>query len=599
MDERLDSWKEIAAYLKRDVSTVQRWEVREHMPVHRHLHDKLGSVYAFRSELDQWRAARAERASDHPLAGARFVRLTDFEGTEQAAAISRDGKFVAFLSDRDGPVDVWLTEAGSGHFSNLTHGSLGELVNPDVRTIGFSPDGKLVTIWVRRLNGSQAPLIDTLAIPIGGGEPALYLKGAAEFAWSNDATRVVYHTIDAGDPMFVNDRAIFTGPEGVHSHFPVWSPDDAFIYFVYGKVPDDMDIWRVPSAGGRPERLTSHKSRVTHPVFVDRETLLYLSTDADGGGPWLYALDLKQRKPRRVSFGVERYTSLAATADGKRFVVTVADTNRTLWRVPIESRAVDESAAARIAAPTNGGRAPRTAAGYLLYVSWSGDGDTLWKLQDGSAAQLWSASHARMIGGAAIATDGKRIAFVTEEYGQRRLCVMNDDGSGLEQLPQPVDPAGTPAWAPDGQSIAVAATINGREALVRVSADGRTIQPLVRSFAADPVWPADGASIMYSGPEIGTTFRIQSVNGADPGITLSRGARRIACLPGQRALVVLRGDMHRQNFALIDLETGRERALTNFAGHFMIADFDISRDGREIVFEREQNNSHLVMIERP
>ena len=40
--DRLDSWKEIAAYLKRDVTTVQRWEKREGMPVHRHLHDRMG-----------------------------------------------------------------------------------------------------------------------------------------------------------------------------------------------------------------------------------------------------------------------------------------------------------------------------------------------------------------------------------------------------------------------------------------------------------------------------------------------------------------------------------------------------------------------------
>src|SRR5215472_15046072 len=46
--DRLDSWKEIAAYLNRDVTTVQRWERREGMPVHRHLHDKVGSVYASR-----------------------------------------------------------------------------------------------------------------------------------------------------------------------------------------------------------------------------------------------------------------------------------------------------------------------------------------------------------------------------------------------------------------------------------------------------------------------------------------------------------------------------------------------------------------------
>ena len=44
---RLDSWKEIAAYLNRHVTTVRRWEKHEGLPVHRHLHDKLGSVYAF------------------------------------------------------------------------------------------------------------------------------------------------------------------------------------------------------------------------------------------------------------------------------------------------------------------------------------------------------------------------------------------------------------------------------------------------------------------------------------------------------------------------------------------------------------------------
>ena len=53
-EERLDSWKGIATYFHRDVKTVQRWEKREGMPVHRHLHDRIGSVYAFRSELDAW-----------------------------------------------------------------------------------------------------------------------------------------------------------------------------------------------------------------------------------------------------------------------------------------------------------------------------------------------------------------------------------------------------------------------------------------------------------------------------------------------------------------------------------------------------------------
>jgi hypothetical protein len=49
---RLESWKEIAVYLGRDVTTVRRWEKGERLPVHRHVHHKLGSVYAYTTELD-------------------------------------------------------------------------------------------------------------------------------------------------------------------------------------------------------------------------------------------------------------------------------------------------------------------------------------------------------------------------------------------------------------------------------------------------------------------------------------------------------------------------------------------------------------------
>ncbi|HUJ31372.1 MAG TPA: tetratricopeptide repeat protein [Candidatus Acidoferrum sp.] len=55
---RFDSWKEIAAYLKREVRTVQRWEKSEGLPIRRHQHQKQGSVFAYKTELDAWRAER-------------------------------------------------------------------------------------------------------------------------------------------------------------------------------------------------------------------------------------------------------------------------------------------------------------------------------------------------------------------------------------------------------------------------------------------------------------------------------------------------------------------------------------------------------------
>jgi TolB-like protein/Tfp pilus assembly protein PilF len=77
-DDFLDSWKEIAAYLDREVRTVQRWEKREGLPVHRQIHEKLGTVYAYKSEIDAWweeRSAKLGSKSENGeiAGGARIV----------------------------------------------------------------------------------------------------------------------------------------------------------------------------------------------------------------------------------------------------------------------------------------------------------------------------------------------------------------------------------------------------------------------------------------------------------------------------------------------------------------------------------------------
>src|SRR5262249_37079641 len=154
--------------------------------------------------------------------------------------------------------------------------------------LGFSPDGTLVTFWGRRPAGSGQPEISIWAAPLLGGPPRPYLEGVAEYDWSADAERLAYHTPGPGDPTFVRGagadaqpRQIFVAPAGLHSHFPVWSPDGAFLIFVQGSVPDRMDLWRMAPSGGPAERLTHHDGRVSHPVFVDSRTLLYLAGDAD------------------------------------------------------------------------------------------------------------------------------------------------------------------------------------------------------------------------------------------------------------------------------------------------------------------------------
>src|SRR5947207_8842392 len=73
--DRLDSWKEVATYLRRDVRTVQRWEKKEGLPVYRHQHDKLGSVYAFKAELDTWFTTRQQQVAEPAVAGAKDGKM--------------------------------------------------------------------------------------------------------------------------------------------------------------------------------------------------------------------------------------------------------------------------------------------------------------------------------------------------------------------------------------------------------------------------------------------------------------------------------------------------------------------------------------------
>src|SRR4051794_41886058 len=58
LEGRLDSWKEVAAYLGRGIRTVQRWEREEGLPVHRLVHEKRGSIYARREEIAAWWESR-------------------------------------------------------------------------------------------------------------------------------------------------------------------------------------------------------------------------------------------------------------------------------------------------------------------------------------------------------------------------------------------------------------------------------------------------------------------------------------------------------------------------------------------------------------
>jgi Tol biopolymer transport system component len=137
-----------------------------------------------------------------------------------------------------------------------------------------------------------------------------------------------------------------------------------------------------------------------------------------------------------------------------------------------------------------------------------------------------------------------------------------------------------------------------------VPLDGHPPSVFVQEYSVDPVWAPDGRFVVYSGPEIGTTYSVKAVTPQAaahslPALTLTRGTRHLAFLDGGRALVLLRGDIQHKNLWLIDLETSAERQLTNLASGFDVDDFDISPDGREVVLERVQERSEVVLLDLP
>jgi Tol biopolymer transport system component len=545
---------------------------------------------------------------ENPLASARFTTVADFEGTERSATISRAGDLVAFLSDHDGPIDIWLTRVGGGELQNLTRGGLAELVNPEIRTLQFSPDGRFVWCWRRRPDLAGASDISIWAVPVAGGPPAVHLVGAVEADTSADGARLVYHTAEPGDPLYLKDaadpagRRIFAAAPGIHGHYPTWSADGASIFLVMGVPPDKMDLWRLPASGGTPERLTFHGSRVSDPTPLGARTLLYLATADDGSGPWLHGLDLERRASRRLVPGIDQYTSLAASAGGRRLVATVARPKASLWRVPISHETVDLSAASRIALPTPGGRSPRAGAGSLYYVSSAGDRDAVWKVGGKESVEVWSGRRERIIGGPAISRDGRLIAFITEqEGGGRRLRVMREDGAQPREVASGLELAGGLAFTPGGDAVTVGAFERGAPRLYDVPLGGGPPAPLVSGYSTDPTWSPDGTRLLYTAEQSGITVAIEAVTpdgrpASIPRLAITRGARRLAFVPGGHGLVVLRGDTEHKDFWLVDLETGAERRLTQL-GRAVVRDFDVSADGREIVFDRVIENSDVVLIE--
>lgn len=236
--ERLESWKEIAVYLKRSVRTLHRWEKEEGLPVHRQLHKDLGSVFAYKNELDAWawarsvhaelqghiqerawprrfrltmavalaaaavvigsvsymaarRAAPARSGLDAPVD--RLELISTFSGSHRWPTLSADGRTVAFVSDAGGSPQVWMKQLGKGEPVQITFGDI-----PTARP-RWSAQGDHI-VYSRAGRGIWS-------VPSMGGEARQIIENAWNADLSPDGERLVFERGDRSSLPEPMDRA--------------------------------------------------------------------------------------------------------------------------------------------------------------------------------------------------------------------------------------------------------------------------------------------------------------------------------------------------------------------------------------------------------
>jgi Tol biopolymer transport system component len=269
---------------------VRRWERREGLPVHRHLHDKQGSVYAFQDEIDAWWERRAISNGHGASPGAR--RRT-FSGVHLATAAVAG----AILAGLAAMATVSVTSPAAGGDGEYRF----SIAPPDAAVIGtsaLSPDGRHLaftasgpdgtTLWIR-------PLVSVTPRAIPGTDEAAFPFWSADsrFVGFFAGGRLKTVAIAGGDVKTICDA-----PEGRGG---AWNQDDVILF-----APDrDGPLFRVPASGGLPVRVT-HVDRALHrahlwPEFLpDGQHFFYLADSTRPEHHAIFAGGLDQSPPKRL-----------------------------------------------------------------------------------------------------------------------------------------------------------------------------------------------------------------------------------------------------------------------------------------------------------
>ena len=516
---RLDSWKEIAAYLQRGERTVRRWEQTEGLPVHRHVHDKAASVYAYSGELDRWIRSRGAGTQTDSAAGAQksgalrirvsagvftvigilaalgiaaflalyrprevelvAVPLTTYPGDELEPTFSPDGSQVAF--SWNGPsqdnFDIYIKTVGQDNSLRITR-------NPaeDFSPV-WSPDARFIA-FMREAGEDEAAVM--IVPPIGGAEVTL-----AKFYWRHSA--------------------------GFRTRLPgrylSWHPSGKYLIAAGARSGGGrFDLYVVSLAGEVkkliPSDLPDSFGDLNPTYAPDGKTLAFVRYPATClGGGQIHTLTLSPEgmavaEPRPVSWAPTNVVSVAWIHDGRELVYQRIG-ERILWRTMAFERStarhlVLDPAEIRDPAISPGGRS-------LVFSVGRSDLDIARSELSSSPGEPRSdlvISSTRLDTEARLSPDGRRIVFGSERSGAREIWIAGVDGSAARQLTYLGNSInGQPSWSPDGKRIAFDSRVGGGSGRIYiVEADRPGIHPVTDGSSEDsvPRWSHDGRWLYFS-----------------------------------------------------------------------------------------------------
>jgi Tol biopolymer transport system component len=549
---RLDSWKAVAAYLGRSDKTVRRWEEKEGLPIHRLHHDKRGTVYAYKQELDAWwqlRKATIETETDEPLAAdsfppppedrrrhlsrvlwlvagvvvaaavfmdvwlrmrpqeaiprtVQFSRITDFVGMEDSPAISPDGKMVAFVARNGGRRHLWIRLLSGGIPVQITHDDADHEQprwTPDAGSlIYYSPSlvaGKQGTIWEIPALGGPARRI---ASALGGGDCSHDGKWVALFRAGNGKAELVTVERRGSAVQLVTQLS----SEDLNDR-PRWSPDDRWIAFQsHGRSSFDDRVNLLPASGGTARVLASSEDLLGLTWSGDGSALVYSSSS---GSTVLYppihnlrTVRLTGTGDRQLTFGDISYVEPDLHAG--IIVASRVRSQSDIWKFPIGGEAKENTRrGVRITAQTGQVQTPSLSPDgrELVYLSDIGGHGNLWIAKtDGSMVRqvTYERDPAVSVGVPVWSPAGDNIVFVMTRHGQTGQWIIHPDGSGMRQLV----PAGVWSdWSADGRWVYYGKTRNGVYLIERVPVDGGA-PVVVRSDNAVAPTAIDGSVLYYA-----------------------------------------------------------------------------------------------------